>query len=96
MALRNVVKPIAAAALAFGALLVPAFAEDTSITGPPPAGWRGEGVVKTPDSSIPKSGESGRAHTNTQIFVPVFPPKSNNEPGTSGPGNAAPPGSSPH
>ncbi|HVZ54734.1 MAG TPA: hypothetical protein VG986_22400 [Pseudolabrys sp.] len=89
-------KSIAVAALAVGALQVPAFGEETSIKGPPPPGWHGEGVLKTPDSSIPKSGESGRAHTNTQIFVPVFPPKTNNEPGATGSGNSAPGNPSPH
>ena len=63
MALRNILEPIVAAAFAFGALHASASGEDTSIKGPPPPGWHGEGVVKTPNSSIPEVGrERPRAH----------------------------------
>jgi len=65
--------------------LSPAAAQDMSIKGPPPPGWRGEGVVKTPESSVvkPDDAATGRNHTNTKIFVPIYPSTSGNQPGKS-------------
>jgi len=66
----------AAFALSF-ASAVSAAADDLSVKQPAPPGWRGEGVVVTPESSVPKPGDAGtRMHTNTKVFVPTYgPPK---------------------
>jgi hypothetical protein len=66
-------------------------AEDTSVKGPPPPGWSGEGKVVIPESSVPKPGDAGqRSHTNTQIFVPITKPPAGNQPGSQGSGQQQP------
>ena len=63
-----------AAAVAFSAALTAqAAADDLSVKQSAPPGWHGEGVVVTPESSVPKPGDAGkRAHTNTKVFVPTY------------------------
>lgn len=92
----NFLKLSLVATAMLASLIGAALAEDWSIKGPPPPGWRGEGVVKTPESSVPKPGDTGeRAHTNTKIFVPTFPSPPNVQPGTGGSGQAPPPDATP-
>lgn len=87
----TVLKLTLAASLAFGLLHAAALAEDWSIKGQPPPGWHGEREIKTPESSVPKPGDAGkREHTNTKIYVPVFPKQPNNQPGNGGSGEAPP------
>jgi hypothetical protein len=90
------------ARLTWAALLVAAIgwagcalAQDMSVKQSAPPGSGQSGTIVTPESSIPKPGDTGeRAHTNVEIFVPtpVAPPKIH--PGQDGP-NGKPPESSP-
>jgi len=66
--------PFVIAVLALsGAPARPAAADDLSVKQPAPPGWHGEGVVVTPESSVPKADDVGkRAHTNTNVFVPTY------------------------
>lgn len=70
----HVPAPAAAAALALSlAWAATAAADDLSVKQPAPPGWHGEGVVVTPESSVPKPGDAGnRMHTNTKVFVPSY------------------------
>ncbi|MGH6789119.1 MAG: hypothetical protein ACRECC_05495 [Pseudolabrys sp.] len=64
--------PLWAAALTLASAM-PAAADDLSVKQSAPPGWHGEGVVVTPESSVPKPGDAGkRAHTNTKVFVPTY------------------------
>ena len=70
--------PLAAAVLGLSLVsAIPAVADDLSVKQSAPPGWHGEGVVVTPESSVPKPEDAGkRMHTNTKIFVPTYgPPK---------------------
>jgi len=78
-------------------LCVPAaVAEDMGVTKSPLPGCTGEGVVKTPESSVEEPGDIGkRAHTNIKIFVPPCPSQSEVHPGAGSSGEAPTPDASP-
>jgi hypothetical protein len=65
--------PLVAAALALSfASARLAAADDLSVKQSAPPGWHGQGVVVTPESSVPKPEDAGkRMHTNTKIYVPT-------------------------